>query len=614
MASTLIDLNNNRLIFDHKPILCIKEDENTLWFKGNDITKILGYSDPKKAIQQHIKKNYKSTYTEILARAGDNGAPPLSSLSYNDKNTMFINESGLYKLIFKSQLPLAEKFQEWIQDDVLPSIRKNGSYSIQNDPLLVENYFWSQNLITEYNNKNVIYMAYIGIHNNEQLFKFGISEQISVREFDQHKKNFDEFKMVAIELCDNKRIVENKFKEIIKSLGIIRKITIGKQNHTEIFTVTPQFSLAKLIEILKECVINNPLPIVIDLNKKIDDIKLKLLTLQSEYDYLQKENENTLIQLNEQKEINNRLITKLTQPSNTNEIIEQSSNKNNDALVEKNEEHFDKNENSTIDNSSTIVDDEKKQMNIQDFYDRYVEEGEDSSSNDKYRIKQDELYQYYCEKCLDPIDYQIFNMYLKDHLKIDSKACTWHLKTYATWMGIKIKEAFKRESKLELYLRNFIQTKCKTGDALFIDTKIFNDALKHYSEENEPDVEAVKYLGITPAAIKKALLKFGFNHKEWIIEGKKHGYTGLTLKCMLSVKESIEKYMDECCELSYGYKVKTTVLWETYQEFIKKEKIVISVVRKQFYDCLMNEYNLTKKCINKSDKGFIGIRLLNKTA
>ncbi len=66
MANTLIDLNNNKLIFNNKEITTININ-NQLWFKGNDVAKLLGYTEPKKAIQYHIKKDkYKLSYENII--------------------------------------------------------------------------------------------------------------------------------------------------------------------------------------------------------------------------------------------------------------------------------------------------------------------------------------------------------------------------------------------------------------------------------------------------------------------------------------------------------------------------------------------------------------------
>ncbi len=296
MATTLIDLNNNKLSFNEKTISIINVN-NELWFKGIDIAKLLGYSNPIKSLNQHITKDkYKLKYENLLKEGTRSGYP----LSYNDKNTIYINESGLYKLIFKSQLKIAEEFQEWIQDDVLPQIRKTGSYSIQSDRKLLETNFWNDNCILEYNNKNVIYIGYIGIHNNEQLFKFGISEQIYIREFEQHRKTFDIFKMVNIEICDNKRYVESAFKKKLSCLNLLRKQEFNSKNQTELFTITPQFPLDKIIELLRELIKNNPLPVIKTLNNELEECKNKYNELKDKT--IELENKLNEIEENELKQ------------------------------------------------------------------------------------------------------------------------------------------------------------------------------------------------------------------------------------------------------------------------------------------------------------------------
>lgn len=588
MATTLIDLNNNKLTFNNTEIV-VHNINNELWFKGNDVANLLGYVDCGGAMKKHIDDEFKITYEKLLT-SGAISKP----LSNNEKITIYINEYGLYELTLKSKLKIAKEFKYWVCKDLLPQIRKTGSYSIQNDKSLIENNFWSDNNIAGYNDKNVVYIGYVGTHNNEQLFKFGITEQIYTREFEQHNKNFGTFKMVHIEICDNKRIVETIFKKILTSLALSRKQIFNNKNQTELFTVTTQCDLSKIIKLLKNCIDENPLPIVKNLNLELNNLKDKLSVLS-------KENNELKIKIKELEDIrkiqteqhNNHitlLVTKELQNSNIeeNEIINKVEETTNEIIEEK-----------TIENIT----------NLPDFFDRYTEQGEDSSSNDQYRIKQEDLYEYYCEKCLEPINYVAFNTYIKENLKIETKVCNWYLKSCNTWMGIKIKKEYQRETKLEVYLRNFIENKCKVGKEIYVDTKVFNDALKKYCEEKEPEIEAVKYMGITPAFIKKALFKFGYGYKEWIVEGKKHGYTGLTLNNILTVKESVDKYIEDCCDLSYGHRVKTTILWESYQEYIEKENISISVVRKQFYDCLLNDYKLVRKNITKADIGFVGIKL-----
>lgn len=82
------------------------------YFVGTDVAKALGYSNPRKAILDHCKG---VTKRDTPTSSG------IQSMSY-------INEGDLYRLIMKSKLPSAEKFESWVMDEVLPIIRKTGSY------------------------------------------------------------------------------------------------------------------------------------------------------------------------------------------------------------------------------------------------------------------------------------------------------------------------------------------------------------------------------------------------------------------------------------------------------------------------------------------------------
>ena len=98
--------------------------ENDVLFYAKDIAESLGYADPKKAVQKLVRKQNKIRL-EGLAKGGD--SPPLVECH---PHTILLYEPGLYQLIFNSRLPLAEGFQDWVFRDVLPSIRKTGSYSL----------------------------------------------------------------------------------------------------------------------------------------------------------------------------------------------------------------------------------------------------------------------------------------------------------------------------------------------------------------------------------------------------------------------------------------------------------------------------------------------------
>ena len=118
------------------------EDQGRLLFCGTDVAFALGYSKPRNAINMHCK-----------------GALKKGALTAGGVQTMtFIPEGDVYRLITKSHLPSAQRFESWVFDEILPAIRKTGGYmssdlleSVRNNPeILLE---FAQRLLDE-NNRN----------------------------------------------------------------------------------------------------------------------------------------------------------------------------------------------------------------------------------------------------------------------------------------------------------------------------------------------------------------------------------------------------------------------------------------------------------------------------
>lgn len=84
------------------------------WFVGKDVTTILGYQNGSRDINRHVDEFDRQ---KIMVYDGN-----------QDKETILINESGLYALILGSKLPTAKKFKRWVTSEVLPAIRKHGAY------------------------------------------------------------------------------------------------------------------------------------------------------------------------------------------------------------------------------------------------------------------------------------------------------------------------------------------------------------------------------------------------------------------------------------------------------------------------------------------------------
>ena len=111
--------------------------ENEPWFVGKDVAEVLGYQNGSRDINRHVDDEDKLTHQ--ISAAGQN------------RNMTLINESGLYSLILSSKLPNAKKFKRWVTSEVLPSIRKTGSYGKPMSQLEIAQY--SINLLIEQERK-----------------------------------------------------------------------------------------------------------------------------------------------------------------------------------------------------------------------------------------------------------------------------------------------------------------------------------------------------------------------------------------------------------------------------------------------------------------------------
>lgn len=97
------------------------------YFVGKDVAEILGYQNGSRDVNRHVDEEDRQ---KIMLFNGN-----------HDRETIIINESGLYSLILSSKLPKAKQFKRWVTSEILPSIRKNGGYitgqeSMSDDELL----------------------------------------------------------------------------------------------------------------------------------------------------------------------------------------------------------------------------------------------------------------------------------------------------------------------------------------------------------------------------------------------------------------------------------------------------------------------------------------------
>lgn len=90
------------------------ERDGEPWFVGKDVADVLGYQNGSRDINRHVDEEDR---IKVMIFDGN-----------QDKETIIINESGLYSLVLSSKLPTAKAFKRWITSEVIPSIRKHGAY------------------------------------------------------------------------------------------------------------------------------------------------------------------------------------------------------------------------------------------------------------------------------------------------------------------------------------------------------------------------------------------------------------------------------------------------------------------------------------------------------
>lgn len=131
--------------YEETPVRVIDKN-GVAWFVGKDVASILGYANPSKAIIDHVDDEDKM-FDMMLVSDSQNG---------NLVKTAFINESGLYSLVLSSKLDSAKKFKRWVTSEVLPQIRKTGSYVSEREDRLARALLIADETIKEKEQKIVL--------------------------------------------------------------------------------------------------------------------------------------------------------------------------------------------------------------------------------------------------------------------------------------------------------------------------------------------------------------------------------------------------------------------------------------------------------------------------
>ena len=159
-------------------------DDGEIYFVAVDVCKILGYKNSRDALAKHVDDEDKRPDVAIRYTSS-NGV-------IQNRKVNVINESGLYSLIFGSQLPAAKKFTRWVTSEVLPSIRKTGSYSVAPKKKS------TGELLLEYYKKNNIELREVILPNGHR----ALMTVIDINNFIEMQKTDSNFRLPFVHILE----------------------------------------------------------------------------------------------------------------------------------------------------------------------------------------------------------------------------------------------------------------------------------------------------------------------------------------------------------------------------------------------------------------------------
>lgn len=108
----------NPLLFEGEHLVRQIEKDDEIWFIGADVCKVLALANPHSSL--------------ALLDEDEKGLHTMDTLG-GIQEMVAISEAGVYRLVFKSRKPIAERFKRWLAHEVIPSIRKTGSFGLEGD-------------------------------------------------------------------------------------------------------------------------------------------------------------------------------------------------------------------------------------------------------------------------------------------------------------------------------------------------------------------------------------------------------------------------------------------------------------------------------------------------
>lgn len=285
---------------ENADVIVIRDENKEYWYKGKDIAKILEYTDTKGALSRHVSEKYKKSYADM--------GSGIQAPSKIDPQTIFIDDCGLFQLVSRSKKREAEKLWRQITKVILPTLFTTGTYTMpakRNDIENLNKSFYDDNMLSNYDNRPVVYFAYVGkqmvvidgITKEEHVIKFGQTRKMSQRDLDEHRKFYKIFNVLGIwETLANVEVekqIENNFESMnmlvpIKIKGKNKKKEENKREHIVLNEV---HGLDYCLNMISNVVNSTVLPQEHKYHKKIRELEHKNELLEEKNKHLKEMNE-----------------------------------------------------------------------------------------------------------------------------------------------------------------------------------------------------------------------------------------------------------------------------------------------------------------------------------
>ena len=166
---------------DFGDVRVLLDEKSNPWFVGNDIARCLGYENLGNAVKRFVDDEDSIILTSDCKSMGFKINPLINQAVREIK---LINESGMYSLIMSSKMESAKKFKKWVTSEVLPSIRKTGSYSMPSKNELPSDYIEAlEALLKSEKEKRALAEAKKAAEEAKRVSDNIIKEQVSMVEF-----------------------------------------------------------------------------------------------------------------------------------------------------------------------------------------------------------------------------------------------------------------------------------------------------------------------------------------------------------------------------------------------------------------------------------------------